>query len=112
MGEAGKRLAFFAPFPQIMAKYDAVPAPVQALAFYMTARPNRFVQTHGLLKRQRDAILCHKTQFPADSEALHSVAFYLKLRAADFGLRSLCGQAEGFRVMGQTHMHCLPEAGR
>ena len=110
-GEAAKRLAFFAPFPQIMAKYGASAAPIRALAFYMTAKPNRFVTTRGLLPRQREAILCHKTQFPAESEAYKSVTLYLKLRAADFGLRSLRGQAEGFRVLGQTHMHCLPEAG-
>ncbi len=111
-GEAAKRLAFFAPFPEIMARYGAKAAPVQALAFYMTAHPNRFVETRGLLSRQTDALLCHRTQFPADSEAFRSVVLYLKLRAADFGLRSLQGQAEGFRVLGQTHMHCLPEAGR
>ena len=111
-GEASKRLAFFAPFPEVMARYGVKAAPVQALAFYMTARPNRFVGTRGLLPRQLEAILCHRTQFPADSEAYRSVALYLKLRAADFGLRSLKGQAEGFRVLGQTHMHCLPEAGR
>ena len=34
-----------------------------------------------------------------------------RLRAADFGLRNLCGRAEGFRVLGRTQMHCLPEAG-
>ena len=112
VGEVSKRLAFFAPFPEVMARYGAKSAPVQALAFYMTAKPNRFVGTRGLLQQQLQAILCHKTQFPADSEAFKSVALYLKLRAADFGLRSLKGQAEGFRVLGQTHMHCLPEAGR
>lgn len=112
VGEASKRLAFFAPFPEVMARYGAKSAPVQALAFYMTAHPNRFVGTRGLLQRQLQAILCHKTQFPADSEAFQSVALYLKLRAADFGLRSLKGQAEGFRILGQTHMHCLPEAGQ
>ena len=111
-GEASKRLAFFAPFPEVMARYGAAPAPVQALAFYMTARPNRFVSTRGLLPRQLSALLCHRTQFPAESEAFKSVSLYLKLRAADFGLRSLRLQAEGFRVLGQTHMHCLPEAGR
>ena len=37
---------------------------------------------------------------------------YLKLRAVDFGLRTLYGHAEGFRVLGRTQMHCLPEAGR
>ena len=112
VGEAVKRLAFFAPFSEIMAQYGAAPAPVQALAFYMTARPNRFVRTRGLLDRQLSAILCHRTQFPPESEAYKSVTLYLKLRSADFGLRSLKGQAEGFRVLGKTHMHCLPEAGR
>ena len=111
-GEVAKRLAFFAPFPEIMARYGAGAAHVQALAFYMTARPDRFVGTRGLLRRQLDALLCHRTQFPADSEAYKSVALYLKLRSIDFGLRSLQGRAEGFRVLGKTHMHCLPEAGR
>ena len=111
-GEAAKRLAFFAPFPEIMARYGAEPAPVEALAFYMTAHPNRFVGTRGLLQKQLDALLCHRTQFPADSEAFTSVALYLKLRSLDFGLRSMKGRAEGFRVLGKTHMHCLPEAGR
>ncbi|MBR3137292.1 MAG: PIG-L family deacetylase [Clostridia bacterium] len=111
-GEAAKRLAFFAPFPEVMAQYGAAPAPVQALAFYMTAKPNRFVRTNGLLHQQLDAILCHRTQFPQDSEAFKSLSLYLKLRSVDFGLRSLKGRAEGFRVLGQTHMHCLPEAGQ
>ena len=112
VGEVSKRLAFFAPFPEIMARYGAEPAPVEALAFYMTARPNRFVATRGLLGRQLEALLCHKTQFPPDSEAYQNVALYLKLRSVDLGLRSLKGRAEGFRVLGKTHMHCLPEAGR
>ena len=111
-GEAAKRLAFFAPFPEVMAQYGAAPAPVQALAFYMTAKPNRFVKIGGLLNRQLDAILCHRTQFPQDSESFKSLSLYLKLRSVDFGLRSLKGRAEGFRVLGQTHMHCLPEAGQ
>ena len=110
-GEAAKRLAFFAPYGEIMAKYGASDAPVQALAFYMTARPNRFVGTRGRLEQQRQAILCHRTQFPPDSEAFKSVSLYLKLRAADFCLRSFKGQAEGFRALSQTQMHCLPEAG-
>ena len=111
VGEAVRRIAFFARFHDIMARMGAESAPVEALAFYMTARPNRFVQTRGLLKKQLDALLCHRTQFPADSGDYKSVSLYLRLRAADFGLRRLCGQAEGFRVLGRTQMHCLPEAG-
>ena len=113
VGECAKQLAFFAPFAQIMARCDAESAPVEALAFYMTARPNRFVETRGLLQRQLEAIFdCHRSQFPAGCGEAKSIALYLRLRSADFGLRALCGAAEGFRVLGRTQMHCLPEAGR
>ena len=112
VGEAARRAACFAPYRALSAQYGADAADVKAIAFYMTAKPNRFVKTRGLLKLQKEAILCHASQFTAESEAFKSLALYLKLRAADFGLRRLCGQAEGFRVLGQTQMHCLPEAGR
>lgn len=111
VGEAARCLAFFAPFPEIMAAYGAKSAPVKAIAFYMTARPNRYVGTGDSFKRQLEAIRRHESQFPAGSEALRSLELYLKLRSVDFGLRSLQGRAEGFRVLGQTQMHCLPEFG-
>ena len=111
VGEAVRRTACFAPYRALSAQYGAEAADVKALAFYMTAKPNRYVKTRGLLKLQKEALLCHASQFTADSEAFKTLALYLKLRAADFGLRAFCGQAEGFRVLGQTQMHCLPEAG-
>ena len=112
VGEAARHLSFFAPFPAIMEKYGAKAAPVQALAYYMTARPNRYVKTGAFLKQQDRAIFeCHKSQFPAGCAEEKSIRLYLKLRAVDFGLRSGLGRAEGFRVLGRTQMHCLPEAG-
>ena len=109
VGEAVRRLACFAPNPGIMAAYGLESFSLQALAYYMTARPNRYVDTRGWLDLQLRSIYeCHKSQFPKRD----AVAVYLKLRAADFGLRTLTGCAEGFRVLGQTQMHCLPEAGR
>ena len=111
VGEAARRAACFAPYRALSSQYGAEAADVKALAFYMTAKPNRFVKTRGLLKLQQEAILCHASQFTADSEAFKSLALYLKLRATDFGLRAFCVHAEGFRALGQTQMHCLPEAG-
>lgn len=112
VGEAARRLAFFAPFDGIMARMGAASAPVEALAFYMTARPNRYVATRGFVDKQLGAIFdCHKSQFPQGCADEKSISLYIRLRAADFGLRALCGQAEGFRVLGRTQMHCLPEAG-
>ncbi len=110
VGEAARTLAFFAPFREIMALHGAESADVQALGYYMTARANRFIGTGRYFARQLDAIRCHASQFPADSEALKSLTLYLRLRSLDFGIRSLKGRAEGFRVLGKTQMHCLPEA--
>lgn len=112
VGAAVRQVAYFAPYGGIMAGYGAKAAPVQALAYYMTAKPNRFVATRGYLKLQLKAIFdCHRSQFPENSAEGNSIALYLKLRAADFGIRSAKGCAEGFRVLGVTHMHCFPEAG-
>ena len=112
VGSAAKQIAYFAPYSGIMAGYGAKAAPVQALACFMTAKPNQFVKTSGYLSLQLQSIFrCHTSQFPEGCGDANSIPLYLKLRAIDFGLRSLKGCAEGFRVLGVTQMHCLPEAG-
>ena len=112
VGDAARRLAYFARYKDIMARYGANAAPVQALAFYMTAKPNFFVKTTGFLSRQLDAVFqCHHSQFLDDSSEGKAIRLYLKLRSMDYGLRCLAKSAEGFRVLGTVHMHCLPEAG-
>lgn len=112
VGAAARQVAYFAPYAGIMAGYEAAAAPVQALAYYMTAKPNRYIKTGGYLHLQHKSIFtCHRSQFPEGSADEKSIGLYLKLRAIDFGLRSGKGCAEGFRVLGVTHMHCFPEAG-
>ena len=111
VGNAARQLACFAPYSGIMAQYRTESAQVQALAYYMTVKPNRYVKTRGFLKSQLSAIFdCHLSQFPENCAEKRSISAYLKLRAYDFGLRSGKGCAEGFRVLGPTQMHCLPEA--
>ena len=65
--------------------------------------------------------MCHSTcvkicfalpQGAIESATGKSIELYLKLRAADFGLRTLSRSAEGFRALGRRQMHCLPEAGK
>lgn len=112
-GRAAAEAACLAPYSRLMAEHGAQAAPVKAIAFYMTAKPNRFVKTSSaLLKKQLSAIFdCHISQFPSGCDEGKAIATYLRLRSIDFGLRRLCGHAEGFRVLGATQMHCLPEAG-
>lgn len=113
VGKAAQRLAYFCRYPNIMSRYGAGSCPVKALAQYFTARPNRFVGVKGYINRQLDALFsCHVSQYPHGSSEGEgrAIALYLKVRAADFGIRSLKLLAEGFRVLGETQMHCLPEA--
>ena len=111
-GRAAKQVACFAPYGGIMERYEAKAAPVKAIACYMTAKPNRYVGIKGYLHKQLGAVFTsHISQFPVDCPESKTIEKYLKLRALEYGLKSFKGQAEGFRVMGVTHMHCLPEAG-
>lgn len=112
VGEAVRRAVCFEPYPGIMARLGAKAAPVNAIAYYMTAKPNRYVKTSGFLEKQLRAVFEHHlSQFPTGCAHGKAIAAYLKLRAVDYGIKSLKGCAEGFRVLGTTQMHCLPEAG-
>ncbi len=111
VGETARRLAYFAPYKYIMANYMAESAPVQAIAYYMTAKPNVFVKVskEDFIKQLESIFSCHESQFPAGSGGAKSLKLYLNLRAADFGVRCLSPRAEGFRTLSRTRMHCLPE---
>ena len=112
VGRAAKQLALFSGNPGIMQRFRTRTASVQLLALYMTAKANRYVGTTGYLEKQMSALFgCHTSQFPEGSASEKSIRTYLKLRAADFGIRSGHRTAEGFRVLDKTRMHCLPEAG-
>lgn len=112
VGKTVRTLAVNAANQGIMKKLGATPCPLKAVAFYMTAKPNVFMKTTGFLKKQLAAIFeNHLSQYPVDCSDRKSIELYLKLRARDFGMRSFHITAEGFRILGTTHMHCLPEAG-
>jgi len=110
-GRAAGEAACFSYNRGIMERFGLSPVRVQALAYYMTAKPTAFIATTGLLKNQMAALREHKSQFPAGSKALKDTETYLRLRAFDFGLRSHHGTAEGFRILGAQHLHVLSEFG-
>lgn len=112
VGNAVRSLAVNASNPGIMEKLGAKSCPLKAVAFYMTSRPNVFMKTTGYLKNQLTALFeNHKSQYPEGCPDRDAIGLYLKLRAKDFGMRSFHITAEGFRMLGTIHMHCLPEAG-
>ena len=112
VGRAVRTLAVNAGNRGIMEALGAAACPVSAVAFYMTAKPNAYLKTTGYLEKQLDSVFNnHLSQYPEGCPDRDAIRLYLKLRAADFGIRSFHRTAEGFRVLGTIHMHCLPEAG-
>ena len=110
VGRQSKIVAQSAPNQWVMERYGANPADVKAIALYMTARPNTFIGTRGHVDKQLDSIFnVHTSQFPDGCPQAKSISMYIKLRSYFFGIRSLKGRAEGFRMLDTTHMHCLPE---
>ena len=109
VGNAVRALAVLSGNPGIMETHGAQESPVAAVAYYMTAKPNRFHKTTGFLDRQLSAVFgCHLSQYPEGCAAADQLKLYLKLRAHEYGLRYL-GTAEGFRVLATGAMHCVPE---
>ena len=110
-GRAAAHIAYMGPYPGIMERHGAGSADVKGIAFYMTAKTNRYVKvSKELFKLQNEALFgFHTSQFPPGSAEAKQLQMYLKLRSADFGLRNMCTHAEGFRVLGQTHMHVISE---
>ena len=113
VGEAVRQLAFFAPLTEIMQHYDAKPAPVAAIAYYYTARPNTYVRTRGFVDVQLASLFNHHlSQFPPKRAEALSLRRYLKLRSFFMGLHTLSLHAEGFRMLDRMRMHVVSEAGR
>lgn len=110
IGDAVRRVSYFAHHDAIMKNHGACGAPVKAVAFFMTAKFNTFVNTTGYLDRQLNALFqAHVSQFPIGCDDEKSIRAYIKLRSKCNGMRNFCKDAEGFRILGLTHMHCLPE---
>lgn len=94
-----------------MKKLGAEACSLKAVGFYMTAKPNVYMKTTGFLKKQLSALFDnHLSQYPQGCADRNAIELYLKLRAKEFGFRSFHLTAEGFRMLGTVHMHCLPEA--
>ena len=109
---------FPAPLEKLVEQFAGLPGiggkSAQRLAFHVLSLSAEEAKefADAILEAQEKAIFgCHRSQFPEGSPEGSAIRLYLKLRSIDFGLRSFQGRAEGFRVLGVTHMHCLPEAG-
>lgn len=99
-----------------LAEYGLEATPVDGIAYYFTDSPNQYIKTLGRknFDKKQESILLHKSQFPNNTEqekqAYEGIKAYLAFRAVRFGLKKLCGRADGFRVQGRVHSHCAPES--
>ncbi|HOK81997.1 MAG: PIG-L family deacetylase [Clostridiales bacterium] len=84
----------------------------KALAYYYTARPNRYFALKGYQKKQFEALKAFKSQFTYTEDgkgSLNMLFIYLKIRALHFGIPRFKGKADGFRVNSPLMIHCCAE---
>jgi LmbE family N-acetylglucosaminyl deacetylase len=109
VGMAAKMSMNMAPFEGVMQSIGATGShAVNALAFYYTDKPNRYVPVKKTFSARKDALLQHKSQF--DEKTVDDICMYFKLRSIRFAFRTLTGMCDGYRTLAPIHMHCFPEA--
>lgn len=110
VGAAAKTCFCMTGFPALMQRIGVGGAhQVSLLALYFTARPNAYIRVSRTFPKRMQALALHKTQF--DAAGLAAVAPYFRLRAVAYGLRRLCGKADGYRTLTAVQCHCVPEFG-
>ncbi|NCA92608.1 PIG-L family deacetylase [bacterium] len=86
---------------------------VSAIAYYFTDKPNTTYKINSKhCKLQHNAIKQHISQFPEDSKEFMGIKLYISLRQIRYGITSLKGRADCFRVLGLVHSHCAPESAK
>lgn len=79
----------------------------EMIGFYFTASPNTYVDVSATFEKRFEAMAKHRTQLPPELLGMYRMYFGAKAQAA--GEKMGVALAEGIRMMGQLHMHCLPE---
>lgn len=85
----------------------------QALAYYFTDTPNRYIKiSKENYQTQIRALSAHESQVSArvgNKSFLDLMKIYISFRQIRFGFKTVKGRAEGFRVLSNTHAHCCAE---
>lgn len=79
------------------------PHDVRFIAFYLTSRPNQFVDVTAELEHQLAALALFKSQFTP--ETLEMAVRYLRLKAMETGEAHGMQLAEAFKVLTPLHLH-------
>jgi N,N'-diacetylchitobiose non-reducing end deacetylase len=79
------------------------PHAIQYVVFYVTGRPNQFVDIETEYEAQLSALALFKSQFTPETLAMATQ--YLGLKASELGTARGMKLAEGFKVLTPLHLH-------
>ena len=82
---------------------DLPPHWVQFIAFYLTSRPNQFVDISAENEARLAALSLFRSQFTPDT--LEMATQYLNLKAAELGEAHGMRLAEAYKVLTPLHLH-------
>jgi LmbE family N-acetylglucosaminyl deacetylase len=113
VGEAASNAFIMSGIAKMAAELGVEGISAKGIAFYFTNRPNQYVKTSNIIKKQLEAIKLFESQFPNTpewQENLRGMMLYIRLRATRFGMKRFWKSADGFCVLGGLHAHCAPES--
>jgi LmbE family N-acetylglucosaminyl deacetylase len=79
------------------------PHDVRFIAFYLTSRPNQFVDITAETEAKLEALRLYRSQFTP--ETLQMAIAYLTLKGTDVGASHGMKMAEAFKVLTPLHLH-------
>lgn len=116
VGRASELAFFRCSFPLLMQDLGlSNVANPKGLSYYFTDCPNTFINVSKTFNQKILSISQHKSQFLSGANGVASIdnlIAYNKFTGIRYGLRKFCKYAEGFRVLSNTHLHCMPESSK
>ena len=109
-GLAATEAALFGGFPHFYPEHLAAglaPHAPEAVAFYVTSRPNTYIDVTATWPLKLAALKKHESQFTPES--LEMIGAYLTAKAREHAAERGFELAEAFKVLSPTHLHMFED---
>ncbi|MBU3089818.1 PIG-L family deacetylase [Clostridium gasigenes] len=112
VGRASELAFFKCSLPLIMNDLGSTNvAKPKGIAYYFTDKPNSFIKISKYFNLKIAAVSEHTSQFLSAEEgsaSINEMIIMFKFDGIRYGIRCFSKYAEGFRVLSNKHLHCMP----
>lgn len=107
VGISVARASFLSPLPLVFKEIP--PFKLKWIAFYITGKPNTYIDITEVFEEKLKAIEIHRSQFPTE-ESLNFIKMYLSIKNGEYGGRAGGKFGEAFKVISPDYLHTNVDA--